>query len=302
MLANRAFPSMTALRVAVGIAEHGSTTACGQALHLTQSAVSKQLLALEALVGIALFNRTARGLLPTEAGRIYVTQARIALGAIEAASLRLAALQASPCTLRVHVLPILGDRWLVPRLAGFSERHPDIEIELATLAANETVDEADAAFRFGEGDWPGQQAEYLFGRQIALVGSPQLLARMGGFESPAEARRYPLLDHKHTPLRWGEFAEAQKLTDFGPERITHFGFYALVIRAAIAGQGLALVPRGLILDELVSGRLVNPLGLGFVSRHGYWLTYPLDRPKRPVMQAFRDWLTNEANALPGDAR
>lgn len=301
MLANRAFPSMTALRVAVGIAEHGSTTACAQALHLTQSAISKQLLALEDQVGIALFNRTARGLLPTEAGRIYVIQARVALGALETASLRIAALNASPRTLRLHILPILGDRWLVPRLAGFSGLYPDADIELATFATNEMIDEADAAFRFGVGEWAGQDAEYLFGCQVALVGAPQLLVRMG-FESAADVRRYPLLDHKHTPLRWSEFADAQRLDDFTPDRITHFGFYALVIRAALAGQGLALVPRGLILDELISGRLTNPLGLGFVSQHGYWLTHPADRPTRPIMQNFRDWLLKEARALPDDAR
>jgi DNA-binding transcriptional LysR family regulator len=259
------------------------------------------LLALEHRVGIALFNRTARGLLPTEAGRIYVVQARIALGALETASLRIAALNASPRTLRMHILPILGDRWLVPRLAGFSGLHPDADIELATFATNEMIDEADAAFRFGIGEWTGQDAEYLFGCQVALVGAPQLLARMG-FEGAVDVKRYPLLDHRHTPLRWCEFAEAQRLGDFTPDRMTHFGFYALVIRAAIAGQGLALVPRGLILDELISGRLINPLGLGFVSRHGYWLTHPADRPIRPIMQNFRAWLLKEVQALPDDAR
>jgi LysR family transcriptional regulator, glycine cleavage system transcriptional activator len=302
MVSGRIYPSTRALQVIVTIAEHGSTTACAKALNMTQSAVSKQLLTLEQLAGVPLFMRTPYGLSTTEAGRIYVTEARTALGAMENAVLRVAVLGSSPNAIKLHILPIMGDRWVIPRFASFAEAHPEIDVELSTFANNELINQADAAFRFGEGDWPGQSNHYLFGREVALVGAPHFLARLGGVERPVDISRFPLLDHKHTPLRWSEFAQAHGIEDFVPDRITHFGFYALVIRAAIAGQGLALVPRGLIADELENGKLANPKGLGFVSRHAYWLTCPLDRPQRPAMQTFLDWLLHEVSTMPPEHR
>lgn len=302
MVSARIYPSTRALQVVVTIAEHGSTTACAKALNMTQSAVSKQLLALEQLAGLPLFIRTPYGLSTTEAGRIYVTEARAALGAMENAVLRVAALGSSPNAIKLHILPIMGDRWVIPRFADFAEAHPEIDVELSTFANNELINQADAAFRFGEGDWPGQSNHYLFGQNVALVGAPHFIARLGGVDRPDDIQKFPLLDHKHTPLRWGEFADAHAISDFTPERITHFGFYALVIRAAIAGQGLALVPRGLIADELESGKLANPKGFGFVSRHAYWLTCPLDRPQRPAMRVFLDWLLHEVSLMPAEYR
>ncbi|WP_425450267.1 LysR substrate-binding domain-containing protein [Virgifigura deserti] len=293
----RPLPSTTALRVLVALAEHGTASAAARAVHLTQSAVSKQLKGLEEIAGSALFARTSRGFVLTEAGRIYVTQARVALGALETAAARVSATRASPGLIRLHVLPILGDRWLVPRFSRFTERHPDIDVQFTTFITSDMVEEADAVFRFGEGDWRGQAADYLFGRDVALVASPSLLARMGGIGTADDVRRYTVLDHFQTPLRWSEFADAQGLVDFTPAHIIRFGFYALVIRAAIAGQGLALVPRCLVMEELASERLVNPRDLGFFSRNGYWFTVPADRPSRAALTVFRDWLLDEAKAL-----
>ncbi|MEP7452927.1 LysR substrate-binding domain-containing protein [Phyllobacterium sp. SB3] len=302
MVTGRNYPSTRALQVIVTIAERGSTTACAQALNMTQSAVSKQLQSLEQLAGTVLFTRTPYGLSATEAGRIYVNEARVALGALENATLRIAALGSSPNAIKLHILPIMGDRWVIPRFAGFADAHPEIDVELSTFATADLINQADAAFRFGEGDWHGQNNYYLFGRQVALVGAPHFLAKNGGIQRPGDIRSFPLLDHKHTPLRWSEFAAAHKITDFTPERITHFGYYALVIRAAIAGQGLALVPRGLIADELASGKLINPLGYGFVSNHAYWLTCPDDRPQRPAMRLFLEWLLEEVGSMPPEMR
>lgn len=302
MVSGRIYPSTRALQVIVTIAERGSTTACAKALNMTQSAVSKQLQALEQLAGTTLFTRTPYGLSTTEAGRIYVTEARVALGALENATLRVAALGSLPNAIKLHILPIMGDRWVIPRFVSFAEAHPEIDVELSTFATSDLINQADAAFRFGEGDWPGQSNHYLFGRQVALVGAPHFLAKLGGVTKPDDIRAFPLLDHKHTPLRWSEFAEAHGIANFTPERITHFGYYALVIRAAIAGQGLALVPRGLIADELALGKLVNPQGFGFISSHAYWLTCPEDRPQRPAMRLFLDWLLHEVNSMPPEMR
>lgn len=287
-------PSTIGLRVVAALAQHGTVSSAADALHLTQSAVSKQLKNIEALVGVALFDRTSQGLSPTDAGMIYVEQARIALGAMETAAVRVATLRRSEPAIRLHVLPILGDRWFMPRFSRFAELHPQIEVEFTTFASGDTVEEADAVFRFGDGQWPGWQADYVLGRDVILVGSPQLAARGGGIDSLEDLRRYPVLEHRQTPLRWSDFAQALHIDEFVPARITRFGYYSLVIRAAIGGQGLALVPRSLIPDELASGQLINPLGLGYASRNCYWLTTPANKPLSAGLVALREWLLEEA--------
>jgi DNA-binding transcriptional LysR family regulator len=287
-------PTVTALRVVVALAQHGTVSSAAQALHLTQSAVSKQLKAIEDLAGMPLFTRTSKGLVPTEAGSTYIEQARVALGALETAAVRVAGLRSSQPSIRIHVLPILGDRWFMPRFPRFVELHPDLDVQFTTFAPTDTIEEADLVIRFGEGTWPGWNSDYLLGRDVALVGSPQMIARSGGIAGADDVRRYAALDHSQTPLRWSDFAAAQHLGDFSPARLIRFGYYALVIRAAISGQGLALVPRSLIVDELADGRLVNPQGLGFVSRYCYWLTTPADRPLSRGVLALRDWILDEA--------
>ncbi|MBZ6075316.1 LysR substrate-binding domain-containing protein [Microvirga puerhi] len=289
-------PSTIGLRVVAALAQYGTVSSAANALHLTQSAVSKQLKNVEAVVGMPLFDRTGQGLSPTQAGMIYIEQARIALGAMETAAMRVAALRSSQPAIRLHVLPILGDRWFMPRFSRFAERHPDIDVQFTTFAPTDTLEEADAVFRFGIGEWPGWRADYVLGRDVILVGSPQLIAKYEGIASIADILRYPLLEHLQTPLRWNDFAEACHLRDFTPARVTRFGYYSLVIRAAIGGQGLALVPRSLILDELAGGQLMNPSGLGFTSRNCYWLTTPDDRPPNASLAVLRDWILQEAQA------
>jgi LysR family glycine cleavage system transcriptional activator len=296
MSVHRLPSSVTSLRVLLAIAEHGTASGAAEAVNLTQSAVSKHLRALEEHLGILLFTRASRGLMPTEAGRIYIKHVRLALAELEAAGARVSALKASPWSVRLHVLPIIGDRWLLPRFSRFSELQPDVDVQFTNFVTADTAEEADGVFRFGEGDWPGQRADYLFGRDVALVGAASLLARMGGLTMAQDICRYTVLDHFQTPLRWGEFAAAHGLDDLTPAHTVRFGFYSLVIRAAISGQGLALVPRRLIQDELTSGRLINPAGLGFKSRNAYWFTMPQDRPLRPGLEAFHRWLLAEVQA------
>ncbi|SCZ12084.1 LysR substrate-binding domain-containing protein [Microvirga guangxiensis] len=286
--------SMTALRVLLAVAEHGTASAAAAAVNLTQSAVSKHLRGLEETLGISLFARSNRGLVPTEAGRIYVKHVRQALAELETGNAQVSALKASPWSVRLHVLPIIGDRWLVPRFSRFAERHPEIDVQFTTFVTTDTAEAADGVFRFGEGEWSGHQASYLFGRDVALVGAASFVARLGGIGTAEDVRRYTVLDHFQTPLHWREFAEAHGLEEFMPVHKTRFGFYSLVIRAAIAGQGLALVPRRLVQEELEAGRLVNPAGLGFKSRNAYWFTTPEDRPMRPGLKTFRNWLMEEA--------
>jgi DNA-binding transcriptional LysR family regulator len=288
-------PTTTALRVITALSQHGSVSAAATALNLTQSAVSKQLKAVETLIGLTLYERGRHGLVPTEAGVIYTQQARVAIGALETAAARVAGLRHSRPVLRLHILPILGDRWFMPRLIGFSDAHPEIDVQFVTYyAQREVSDQVDVAFQFGTGHWPGWRSDYFFGRDVILVAAPRALERDGGFNSLADIARYRLLIHQQTPLHWEEFAAAHPGITLAPEQKSALSYYALVIRSAIAGQGLALVPRVLITDELASGELVNPLGLGFSGRNSYWMTTPEHRPREGATALFCAWALEEA--------
>ncbi|MBP0650169.1 hypothetical protein J8J40_24295, partial [Mycobacterium tuberculosis] len=107
-------------------------------------------------------------------------------------------------------------------------------------------DQVDVAFQFGTGQWPGWRSDYFFGRDVVLVAAPGALDRGGGLATLADVARYRLLIHQQTPLHWEEFAAAHPGVTLAPEQKIALSYYALVIRSAIAGQGLALVPRVLI--------------------------------------------------------
>ncbi|MCJ8521720.1 DNA-binding transcriptional LysR family regulator [Pseudorhizobium tarimense] len=291
---NSRIPSTAGLRVLIALAERGSTVAAADAVNLSQSAVSKQLAKLEGAVGQKLFVRHPSGLQLSEAGEVYVEHAKIALKALEDAALRVARLSSDPDVLRLHTLPILGDRWLLPRFARFAERHPHVDVQFTSFETPGQA-EPDAAFRYGAPPWRGQQADYLFGRDVALVGAAEYIDRAGGLDTLADIGRFTLLEHPQTPNCWKNLRDSLELPEDAPEprHYVRFGFYTLVIRAAIAGQGLALIPRELIVQELAAGELVNPRGLGFQSPNCYWFTRPADRPPRRALNLFHDWLMEE---------
>lgn len=284
---------MTALRVLLAIAQRGSTTAAAESIHLSQSAVSKQLLTLEALLGAPVFLRLPTGMVPTELGRIYIEQARIALKAMEVAGFRASQLQADPHQLRLKVLPILGDRWLLPRFAGFSHEHPEIEVRHTTLPTEDAAEQPDGAFRFGRGPFPGEEALYLFGRDVRLVCAPAYLARLGGGTTVEDLAGGTVFEHPGTPLHWSDLTSGLGKPHLQARNITRFAYYTLVLRAAISGQGMALVPVPLIEAELASGQLVNPGGIGYASEVGYWFTTPADRRPTAALEVFRDWLKTQ---------
>jgi LysR family glycine cleavage system transcriptional activator len=284
----------TALKVIAALSQHGAVSAAAVALNLTQSAVSKQLKSVEILVGAPLFERAWHGLTPTDAGLIYIEQARIAIGALETAAVRAARLRQKRPLLRLHVLPILGDRWFMQRLMGFSDHHPELDVQFVTYAPRETHRDVDVVFRFGEGAWQGWRADYFLGRDVALVGAPGAIERGGGLRSPEDLRKFRLLSHRQTPIHWETLFAALGLGEAPVEQRVWLSYYALAIRGAIGGQGLALVPRTLIQRELASGELINPLGLGFESRNCYWLTTPSQRARDGVVGHFCDWALNEA--------
>ncbi len=297
VMTRQRLPSITAMQVLIAVSETGSTTAAAESTALSQSAVSKQLLSLEQLIGSTVFTRTSRGMVLTEAGAIYADHARAALKSLEDAALRVARLRPGPGALHLHVPPIFGDRWLLPRFLQFSEAHPDIDVQFTTFVSSTQSEVPDGSFRFLAEPQPGEETRYLFGREVLLVSAPSYWQKTGHPETIVGLAKGVMLEHPQTPFHWRHFSDSRGEPELEAHHVTRFGYYTMVIRAALAGQGMALIPRALILDELSARRLVSPSGCHYRSDFGYWFAKTAGVAPTLAMQIFERWLMDEAEGV-----
>ncbi|TNE55030.1 MAG: LysR family transcriptional regulator, partial [Sphingomonadales bacterium] len=198
----RYLPSIPALRALEAVARLGSATAAAEELALTQGAVSRQLIALEEQLGVALIDRRAKRLMLTAPGETYAAEVRAALQQIAQASLKL---QSNPGggAVNLAILPTFGMRWLVPRLPGFARAHPEVTINMTTVMEtfNFGAQPFDAAITFGNGDWPDTNKMLLAEEVLVPVAAPGLLA---GREivTARDLLRLPLLHIQTRPRIW----------------------------------------------------------------------------------------------------
>lgn len=288
-------PPLAAIRAYLAVARYGSTARAAEAVHLTQSAVSKQVRTLEAHLGVALFARNPQGLALTEAGAIYRPYAEAAWEQLERGSRRLSErLAARRDPVRLHMIAIVGERWLMRRFPDFAAAHPEIDVQFTNYVSENETEAADIDIRFGAGPWPGFERHYLFGREIALVVAPAYLDRIGGLDNLAEIQRLTLLHHFQMPALWAEFTELNGMRGAVPAHTIRYGYFSVIIEAAAAGLGAALLPRCFVREELASGRLVNPHGYGFESASGCWLLQANERRHTPGADILARWLVDEA--------
>lgn len=284
-------PSLGALQAFEAAARHGSFTRAGEELSLTQGAISRQVAALEESLGVPLFERVRQRVTLTPAGQSYAAEIRDALSRIASATLSVMAFRGAGGTLALAILPTFGTRWLIPRLPDFFSRHPEVTINFATRIRPFDFREEglDAAIHFGDPTWPGAAAHRLMGEVIIPVASPALIAR-AGIAAPADVLNAPLLQQSTRPRAWANWLELQGLPPGRALMGPSFEQFAMVAQAAVAGLGMAIVPRMLVEEELRSGQLVIPFDRPLESNQGYWLVYPEEKRDRPPIVAFRDWL------------
>lgn len=294
MTRRRLLPSLTALRTFEAVARSMSFTDAAAELNVTQSAASRQVRALEQYIGLPVFARGKRGLVLTEEGRAYAGAVKAALDAVELATLQVMANERGGGVLTVGTLPTFAIRWLIPRLRSFAAAHPRITVNLVSgdgpvaTGANE-----DVALRFGDGNWPDHEAYRLgLSEVMVVVCSPETAAHV---TEPQDLRGHVLLRHFTRPGAWPQWLAAVGLADLDPNGPS-FEHFFMVIQAAVAGLGVALLPRFLIEDELRSGALVMPLAASTIYDGGYYLICPRGRAELPKIRAFRDWLLAESLA------
>ncbi|NVO14417.1 MAG: LysR family transcriptional regulator [Rhodoplanes sp.] len=287
----RLTPSMPMLLAFEAAARHQNFTQAGVELSLTQSAVSRHILGLEELLEVELFRRSGRHVTLTEVGCIYARDIAPALARIRGASSRITAYRIESRTLHLAVLPTFASRWLLPRLAEFYGRHPDIVLHLHTRIGEYDLADSglDAAINVGVAPWPGLVCHRLEDEHMVVVASPALLARQP-IREPADVAGHLLLHVAVRAEAWSEWFTLHRLPARAMRRGPQFEFTAHLIQSAVAGIGIGLVSRCLVEDELRDGTLVVPLAQGLPDSRGYYLLYPPERANFPALEALRDWL------------
>jgi len=284
-------------------AKHLSFTKAGEERFVTQSAISRQIKALEDELGVALFMRRHRALALTDDGkRLYETCSGM-LAQLRATVTQIRA----PVTRQVLALtttPGIASLWLIPRLALFTNTHPGIDVRLdATLRRRElAADGFDLAIRYGR-----VNASYgtpLGGESMQPVCSPQLVRdKTRPLVTPADLRLHTLLQvvvppGTNMPLEWDPWLQAVGLAELQPAATLSFSNYDEAITAALAGQGVALGRRPLIDSLLKSRKLVAPFKGTVASPRAYFLIVESGARAKPAVQAFERWLLQQVRGKP----
>jgi LysR family glycine cleavage system transcriptional activator len=297
----RRLPPLNALRAFEAAARHLNFSRAADELSVTPGAVSQQIQNLEDYVGAALFKRTPKGLLLTDAAQTALPALREAFDRLaEAASLLTAAVDGRRLTLTAP--PSFAAKWLVPRLGAFEQAHPQVDvwlsagIELVDLAAGEV----DVAIRYGSGRYPGLEVARLLNETVIPVISPELLKEQP-LESPADLKNHVLLHDGSPDLDdscpdWSMWLAARGLRGIDGMRGPRFNQSSLVIEAAANGRGVALAKLTLAQADLDAGRLVAPLQIATAVDFAYYLVHPKAKGRLPQVKAFISWIEAEAAA------
>lgn len=292
-------PPLDLLEAFEAAARHLSFTRAADELALTQSAVSRQIAALEESLGVPLFQRMHRALRLTEAGELFARTATGVLMQLQGATEQLRHIERQK-TVVVTTTPGFAGLWLIPRLSLFTARHPGVDVRISasfTLVKLER-EGVDIAIRYCASAVAGPQAVKLFGEVMTPVCSPALRRTPGKpLKKPEDLRHHTLLyteqSHSAPLYDWSMWLRAMQL-DIKPAAALYFSDYDQMVSAALRGQGVALGRLPLV-DQLVKERkLVTPFSQSVASPMGYHLLRSESSVDKPEVSDFSAWLMEEA--------
>lgn len=292
------------LRTFEAVARHQSFRAASEELALTQSAVSRQIQALESEVGVALFLRHTRAVEITSAGAQLLQAVLQALPRLDA-TVRQIRRGAGRKNVAVTTFASFASMWLIPRLEAFQREHPDIDIRIDASDAVLDLDTADVdvALRYGSAAAMPPNAQRLFGEQLTPVASPWLLRNAPSLRSAKDLAQFPFIEagdaHRNhlEYLTWQRWLQAQGLTHFAPKRWLYFNYAHQMVQAALTGQGIVLARLSMVSESLANGDLVEVLpGHRIDSPLSYWLVVGPRSAAREEIVAFCAWLHAQARA------
>jgi len=297
-------PGLSAFSTFEAAARHQSFTRAAEELNVTPAAVSYLVRELEAQLKVKLFHRTKRVVRLTEAGEILSATVADALTSIGRAVERVRSTDGQS-RLKVTTTPGFAMKWLVPRLNGFLQKFPDVDVrvDMSRRSVDFAREDLDVAIRFGTGRFPGVQVDHLLSDTVYPVCSPKLLKGRHPLRHPRDLRHFTLIhvdwqrDGETWPS-WQMWLAAAGASGIDTTRGLHFDQGLMAIQAAIDGNGVALGDSTLTDVDLAQGRLVRPfeLALKAPAQFAYWIVVPPHTAERPLVVAFREWLRSEAAA------
>lgn len=287
----RRLPPLHTLEAFEAAARRLSFKLAAQELHLTPSAISHQIKALEAFLGFELFRRGNRSLELTDGGQAYLQVVREILSRLRSGSAKVAQRYAR-ATLKISAGPFIASELILPALPDFQEAHPDIDVRIDTdlRPVDLLHEDTDIALRFGSGQWPRLAAERLMTVSAVPVCTPAL-AKILRKSGPGRLEDVALIHSSPMPDGWSQWATAAGVTLGKPRRDVWLDSYLAILRAAEQGLGLAL---GLVpmVDPWIRRRKVTTPWpeLKMPIPHGYYLLHRPEDADRPEVAAFRRWL------------
>ena len=291
------------LRAFEAVARHLNFRAAAEELFLTQSAISRQIQAMEVEVGVALFLRHTRAVELTGAGAQLL---RAVLPALERMDNAVRAIRRSAGRRSVAITTwaSFASMWLIPRLEAFQSAHPDIDLRIDASDVRVDLETADVdiALRYAPPAGVPSNAIRLFGEQLTPVASPWLLKSGKTLKRAADLAQFALIEasdgHRNQSLEflaWRRWLDAHQLKLLEPKRWLYFNYAHQIAQAALTGQGVALARLPLVADSLASGDLVEILpGMRVDSPLVYWLIVGPRAADRPEIRAFCEWLKAQA--------
>lgn len=285
-----------AIGVFHAVARNGSISKAAGALGVTPSAVSQQIQALEVQLGTALMVKMGRGVALTEAGERYFAEITDEIEHIANATARIRGFR-SVTTLSIRATPSLSSKWLLPRLPGFLDANPELEVRLD--GTNEPTDFSkegvDIEIRHGEGRWPGLYVEGLAEENFLPVCAPRYCAAAS--LDAADLPRHRLIQSVKSQIGWGHWFEVAGVAPCERPRRVLFDRTHMAIDAAAGGIGIALESSLMMWRELRDTLLVCPVrSPPAVSRMTQWITCPHDHLRHRKVRAFLEWLRVERDA------
>jgi LysR family transcriptional regulator, glycine cleavage system transcriptional activator len=290
-------PPLNALRAFEAAARLSSFKLAGEELRVTAGAVSHQVVNLEQFLGTKLFQRHHRRVVPTSAGRSYLREVQKGLQRIAHAT-HVLTVSLDRSVLRLKAPPTFAARWLMPRLADFHARHPDISVQVTTShdAVDFASDDVDAAIHYGTALPRGAAGERLFKEVLVPVCSRRYMH--GAKElSPRELADKVLLHSLRRPDDWPRWFAAAGAPGLKLNQKLVFENSSLTYQGAINELGIAIAQIALVRDELISGQLVMPTGFTLTRDAGYFLSYPRERARLGKIRLLHTWLADEVRTL-----
>jgi LysR family glycine cleavage system transcriptional activator len=294
-------PPLELLPAFEAAARHLSFTKAGAELSLTQSAVSRQIQSLEESLGCKLFERRTRALLLTESGQgLFIVAQKVLQELHDTAEKMRSATAALMVT--VTTTPGFASLWLIPRLAGFTGAHPDIDVRISASYKLVPLERSgvDLAVRYAAAETGSKP---LFGEEVMPVCSPALARDPARpLVEPADLRHHVLLHVEDDLIDWDLWLHAFGLMDLKPAGALHFSSYDQIVQAAAAGQGVALGRFPLVRQMLRDKQLVAPFDKAVDSMRGYFLVRSARSAGKREVDLFADWLLEEIGKDASPAR